>query len=124
MVSNSGTSLRQRLMRDKHEVLADSLRMQSSVVGATRIDDCVGGCRVTVSGVLRSVSLRPKARVPVVEAELYDGSGTLTVVWLGRRQIPGIEPGRKMIAVGRVTSHEGSPKMFNPKYELGPAVHS
>lgn len=108
-------------MRDKHDLLADDLLKRATDLGATPVGDCVGGCRVTVSGVLRSVSLRPRARVPAVEAELYDGSGTITIVWLGRRRIEGVEPGRRLRATGRITGHEGSPKMFNPNYELGPA---
>ena len=46
-----------------------------------------------VCGTLRSVTLRPRAGVPALVAELYDGSGTVQVVWLGRRQIAG-HPGR------------------------------
>jgi RecJ-like exonuclease len=46
----------------------------------------------------------------------------LTVVWLGRRQIPGIEPGRKLRVTGRVTRRDGKPVVFNPSYELLPAA--
>jgi len=52
--------------------------------------------QATVCGTLRSVTLRPRAGVPALEAELYDGSGSLYVVWLGRRHIAGIEPGRRL----------------------------
>ena len=52
-----------------------------------------------MAGTLRTVTLRPRAGVPALVAELYDGSGTINLVWLGRRQIPGIEPGRAVIAV-------------------------
>ena len=48
--------------------------------------------RCKVAGVLRSVVLRPREGVPTVEAELFDGSGALDLVWLGRRTIDGIEP--------------------------------
>lgn len=113
-----------RLLRDKHEVLAESLQQQVIGSGCTPIVDCAGGCRVSVSGVLRSVTLRARSNVPAVEAELYDGSGVLTIVWLGRRRIAGVEPGRKLTASGRITNNEGQPKMFNPRYDLGPAVHS
>ena len=53
-----------------------------------------------------SVSQRPRAGVPAVEADLFDGSGHLTVVFLGRRTIAGIEPGRRIIATGRVNGDE------------------
>jgi hypothetical protein len=75
----------------------------------------------TVSGTLRAVTVRPRAGIPALEAELYDGSGTLAIVWLGRRQIGGIEPGRALVARGRVAVTQGRPVMFNPRYELRPA---
>ena len=50
--------------------------------------------RVELQGSLRTVTLRPRGGVPALEAELYDGSALITLVWLGRRRIAGIEPGR------------------------------
>jgi hypothetical protein len=39
-------------------------------------------------------------------------------VWLGRRRIAGIEPGRRLLARGRVGLHEGQLAIYNPWYEL------
>ena len=50
--------------------------------------------------------------------ELYDGSGTVTLVWLGRREIAGISPGRQLRATGRITTNGGRRVIFNPRYEL------
>jgi hypothetical protein len=57
--------------------------------------------------------------VPTLEAELFDGSGSVTLVWLGRRRIPGIEPGRTLTARGRFADVEGKRVIYNPRYELG-----
>ena len=84
------------------------------------INRCGDRERVTVSGTLRTVTLRPRAGVPALEAELYDGSGTVSLVWLGRRRVPGIEPGRVIVADGRITYHQGGPVIYNPRYELRP----
>jgi predicted thioesterase len=70
------------------------------------------------------VTLRPRAGVPALEAELYDGSGSLYVVWLGRRHIAGIEPGRRLRIHGMVTEAEGQRAVFNPRYELVPKPHA
>ncbi|UGY94077.1 OB-fold nucleic acid binding domain-containing protein [Streptomyces gobiensis] len=86
----------------------------------TRISDCADRQIVKVTGTLRTVTLRPRAGVPALEAELFDGSDVLDVVWLGRRAIAGIEPGRTLIASGRVALNRGRPVLFNPKYELRP----
>ena len=76
--------------------------------------------QATVCGTLRSVALRPRAGVPALEAELYDGSGSISVVWLGRRHIAGVEPGRRIRVHGMVTESEGNRAVFNPRYELVP----
>src|SRR5690606_4724927 len=73
---------------------------------------------VRVSGVLRSVTVRPREGVRALAAELFDGSGSLTLVFLGRRDVPGIEAGRRLRAEGRVAVLEGVPTIFNPRYEL------
>jgi len=36
-----------------------------------------------------------------LEAEVDDGTGTASLVWLGRRRIGGIEPGARVTAEGR-----------------------
>lgn len=74
--------------------------------------------RVEIQGSLRTVTLRPRGGVPALEAELYDGSGTITVIWLGRRRIAGIEPGRQIKVVGRIGAQDSQRVMFNPRYEL------
>jgi hypothetical protein len=43
----------------------------------------------------------------------------VTLVWLGRRRIPGIEPGRTLTACGRFADVEGKRVIYNPRYELG-----
>jgi len=75
---------------------------------------------VTVQGVVRTVTLRPRGGVPALEAELDDGSDVLTVIWLGRRQIAGIAPGRSMRVTGRIGGSEGGRTLYNPRYELMP----
>lgn len=76
--------------------------------------------RVRLRGTLRTVTLRPRGGVPALEAELYDGTGVIMVVWLGRRRIAGISPGRSMEIQGRIGAHDGQRIMYNPRYELMP----
>lgn len=76
------------------------------------------GQPAVVAGRLRSVVYSPTENVPIVEAELYDGTAPVTLVWLGRRRIAGIEPGRKILARGRVGVHNGHLAIYNPWYEL------
>jgi hypothetical protein len=88
--------------------------------GCSAVGDLSPRERGVAAGVLRSVVLRPRQGVPSVEAELYDGSGSLDLVWLGRRTIAGIEPGRRIRVEGMVCEADGRRTMFNPRYELKP----
>ncbi|PWI41285.1 DNA-binding protein [Streptomyces sp. ICBB 8177] len=109
-----------RLAPSQEDLHSQELRKDADSVGCTRIQDCQDRAVVTVTGTLRTVTLRPRAGVPALEAELFDGTAPLGVVWLGRRSIAGIEPGRRIIASGRVAIQRGRPVLFNPKYELRP----
>jgi hypothetical protein len=42
----------------------------------------------------------------------------VTLIWLGRRRIPGIEPGRTMRVRGRIALREGRKVLYNPYYEI------
>ncbi|MCL2467734.1 MAG: OB-fold nucleic acid binding domain-containing protein [Micrococcales bacterium] len=105
--------------RDQEE--ADQERADAlAVAGSTPVAELSARHRATASGVLRSVTLRPREGVPALEAELYDGSGALDLVWLGRREIPGIVPGRRVVVEGMVTQLDGRRAVYNPRYQLRP----
>jgi amino acid transporter len=76
--------------------------------------------RATLEGRIRSVYVGPVSGSPALEAELYDESGGITLVFLGRRSIPGIEPGAKVRVEGMVGETEGYLAMTNPSYRLLP----
>jgi len=103
-------------------VHADEEREQAVRLGGTPIAQLRAREPAQVCGTLRAVTLRPRAGVPALVAELYDGSGSLSVVWLGRRQICGVEPGRRIRVQGVVCESSGVATIFNPRYELVPGT--
>ena len=109
----------QRLTADDHTIDAEELRAGTVSAGCAPVSSCRKGAVVTVTGRLKSVVYTPRETVPTLEAELFDGSGSVTLVWLGRRRIPGIEPGRTVTARGRFAAVEGKRVIYNPWYELG-----
>ena len=114
-----------RWTRTQAQVEADELQDQvheAEDTSLTTIDCCTPGETVTVRGMVRTVTMRPRSNVPALEIELYDGSGSVSVVWLGRRRIPGIDPGRTLIVKGRLTCNTENPTIYNPRYELKPKV--
>src|SRR5687768_4673194 len=99
---------------------AQELRRTFAETGVDSIADAPDREMVRLRGTLRTVTLRPRGGVPALEAELDDGSGVLTIVWLGRRRISGIGPGRSLQVQGRIGVHDGHRIMYNPRYELIP----
>jgi hypothetical protein len=108
-----------RLTADDQAVDAEELRAESASAGCEPVSSCRKGQMVTVTGRLRSVVYTPRETVPTLEAELFDGSGSVHLVWLGRRRIAGIEAGRTLTARGRFASFDGRQVIYNPWYELG-----
>jgi hypothetical protein len=109
-----------RLTADEAALDAEDLLDDVEQRGAKPVATCAQGQPVTVTGRLRSVVHTPRDTVPTVDAELYDGSGSVHLVWLGRSRIAGIEPGRALVARGRVAEQDGLKVIFNPWYELKP----
>lgn len=99
---------------------ARELRKSTEKAGLRAIREAPDRQRVVVQGTLRTVTLRPRGGVPALEAELYDGSDSVNVVWLGRRRIGGISPGRDLRVEGRIGVQDGTRIMYNPRYELRP----
>ncbi len=103
---------------DTDELVAEDLQSLACAAGATSVAACPARHRATVLGTVQSMTVRPRAGVPALEAELYDGTSTLLLVWLGRRRINGIKPGVHLRVEGMVGEQQGGKTMFNPRYWL------
>jgi hypothetical protein len=110
-----------KLTTPEHVLEAENRQEMALENGGTPVDRCRDRSQVCVVGMLRTVTIQPRGGSPSLQAELWDGSGTVDVVWIGRRRIAGIEPGRVIKAQGRITQRDGRRVMFNPKYELRPS---
>jgi hypothetical protein len=108
----------QRLTASEAELDAEELQRESAECGSILAGQCRRGQLVSVSGRLRTVVYTPRTNLPTLEADLYDGSDVVTLVWLGRRHIAGIEPGRQLTARGRVAVRDDRKVIYNPYYEL------
>lgn len=113
--------LAKSLARTQTEVEVEEIREESDLPGVTPIVELEDRQPACVCGVVRTVTLRPRTTVPALAVELYDGTRTLSLVWLGRRRIRGIDPGVFLTARGRMTYAHGVPTIYNPSYELKPA---
>lgn len=111
-----------RLTANVHHLDAADLQDDVERLNCRAMQTLQRGACATVTGRVRSVVYTPTEHLPTLTAELFDGSGALELVWLGQRRIAGIEPGRRLVARGRVGVHEGRLAIYNPWYELQGAV--
>lgn len=90
----------------------------SSIAGAVRIRDTVPRSRVKLAGVVRRITVRPLEGNESLEAILYDGTGEVTVVWMGRRSIPGLNLGTRLVVEGLLAEQRGERRIVNPRFEF------
>ncbi|MFA7324827.1 MAG: OB-fold nucleic acid binding domain-containing protein [Candidatus Nanopelagicales bacterium] len=111
-----------RFLRTRAETEADELRAELDLEReyCQEISQCRAGELVSITGTVRYVTLLPANAAPAFEIELYDGSGSTAVIWLGRRMIPGIIAGRRLLVTGRMTIINGRNTIYNPRYQLKP----
>jgi hypothetical protein len=86
----------------------------------TRIADVRWRDHVTIRGEVRSLRVVSQHDSPTMELVLDDGSGALSLVFLGRRRIAGIEVGTRLRATATLGVFNNRLAMLNPTYELTP----
>ncbi|GJF09726.1 DNA-binding protein [Mycolicibacterium cyprinidarum] len=111
--------LTRRLTEDPEQFDVEELTDETANSGAQRAIDCQRGQEVTMVGTLRSVECNGRGCAGGVKAELFDGTDSVMLVWLGQRRIPGIESGRMLKVHGRVGKLDnGAKAIYNPHYEI------
>jgi hypothetical protein len=88
--------------------------------GSTPIAEVRYRDRVRIAGRVRSLRVAPQHDAPVLELLLDDGTGALSVVFLGRRGLAGVSAGTRMVVEGTVGLHHSQLALLNPAYELLP----
>ena len=82
------------------------------------MDAIAGRQPVRVGGEVRSVRIVPRAGAPALEVTVTDGRGAVVAVFLGRRKVAGMAPGRR-VALAGMAAHSGKRfVLVNPAYEL------
>jgi RecG-like helicase len=74
--------------------------------------------RANVQGVVNSIKAAPSGAAPLVEVEIWDQTGGVTLQFLGRREIAGLEVGSQIQAEGMVGENNGQLIILNPSYEI------
>jgi DNA/RNA endonuclease YhcR with UshA esterase domain len=89
----------------------------STLNGVTPIGEVGWKQKVTVEGRIKSVQVGTTAGRSL-EVQMFDGTGGMRLLFFGRANIPGIEPGTVLRASGRVGEYKGHLALANPRYDL------
>jgi RecG-like helicase len=74
--------------------------------------------RAHVRGQVTAIRTAPSGGAPRVDVEVWDTTGGITLQFLGRREIAGLDVGSTICAEGMVGETEGSLTILNPSYEI------
>ena len=85
--------------------------------GITPIGEVAWKQRVTVEGRIKMVQVGTTAGKSL-EAQVFDKTGGVRLLFFGRTRIPGIVPGAVVRATGTVGEYKGHLALANPRYEL------
>ena len=91
----------------------------AKIPGAVRIREAPTRSKVRLAGVVRRITVRPLEGDESLEAVLYDGTGEVTVVWMGRRSIHGLNLGTRLVVEGLLAEKaHGGRRVVNPVFEF------
>ena len=107
-----------RLGASNAELESEQRQKVVAAAGAQRVVDVADRESARLCGTITALTMKPRGGTPWLEPEFSDGSGTETLIWMGRREIPGVVAGRELTVSGRVSYVDGQRRLYNPLYEL------
>ena len=100
------------------EVIRDIEPVSHYAENLTPIGEIQWRKRAQVQGRVTSIKSAPRGSAPYLQVEVWDQTGGVTLQFLGRRDIAGLEVGSQIRAEGMVGEEEGTLTILNPSYEL------
>jgi RecG-like helicase len=108
-----------RLSESDEQRLDEELRVWAeSIPGTVRIADAPLRQRVKLAGMVRRITVRPIEGFEALEVILSDGTGELAARWLGRRSIPGLVLGSRLVVEGVLGQSKAGRWIVNPTFEF------
>ena len=109
-----------RLTESDEARLAEEIRSWACTVpGAVPVSQAPMRVPVKLAGVVRRITVFPMEGNESLEAVVSDGTGEVTVVFMGRRVMPGLNLGTRVVVEGvEGEQRDGSRRMVNPKLEF------
>jgi hypothetical protein len=100
------------------EVMKNIEPMSHYAENLTPIGEIEWRKRAQVQGRVTAIKNAPRGSAPILQVEVWDQTGGVTLHFLGRREIAGLEVGSQIRAEGMVGEEEGVLTILNPSYEL------
>ncbi|QWW20647.1 OB-fold nucleic acid binding domain-containing protein [Schaalia sp. 19OD2882] len=91
--------------------------------GRIAVCDVQERAQVVLFGSLSSMTFPPEGAAAVLRATLHDGTGTIELLWHGRRSIPGLHVGARVEVEGVAGRQGGLLTIVNPLYRLVAPEH-
>lgn len=103
---------------DEARLAAEIRSWAETVPSSVRIADAQLRQPVRLAGVIRRLTVFPLEGQESLEALLFDGTGDVSVVFMGRRGIQGLTLGSRLVVEGVLGEQRGSLRLVNPKFEF------
>jgi RecG-like helicase len=108
-----------RLNESDETRLAEETRAWADTVdGSVRIADAPLRQPVRIAGVVRRMTVLPMEGREALQALVSDGTGEVTIVFMGRRGIGGLSLGKRVVVEGVLGEHRGDVRLVNPRLEF------
>ncbi len=99
---------------DEARLALEIVTWSETVPGTVRIDEAPMRGRVKIAGVIKRMTVFPMHDHESLEALISDGTGEVTVVFMGRRGISGLSLGTRVVVEGVLGEQRGAIRMINP----------
>src|SRR5437867_10482621 len=103
---------------DEERLAAEVREWAESVTGTVRIAVSPTREPVKIAAAVRRITVRPGDDYDSLEAVVSDGTGEVTAAWMGRRSIPGLSLGTRMILEGTIGEDRSGRRMVNPRFDF------
>lgn len=111
-------SFSKRLTADNLEIDSERLCERFKDYDFVNIADSQTRTRTKIAGEIKRMRIKPRSGVPAVELVINDGTGEATVIFSGRRNIPGVDHGKCIMVDGVPHRDGGRTVILNPAYTL------
>jgi RecG-like helicase len=104
-------------MRQESNLAAD-VKLAQRATNADPIGSLVERQRTQVAGRVRALTIDHESGGHEFRCVLADHTGSITLVFQGRTEVPGIERGTRLLVSGTVVSMRREAVILNPQYEI------